>query len=137
MMRPPRTRPVLLAKARFLVSSAVATGVDYGLFALLQQAALPPVWAHGISYPVAVMVNFHLQRRFIFDLRRRTRTAFLLSMAFSALGWGLGTATLFLLLRAPGLSTAPFLAKGLVTGLLFFFNFYTKRYAFERRIFRT
>jgi putative flippase GtrA len=111
--------------------------VDYGLFALLQAAGLAPVWSHALSYPVAVMVNFHLQRRFIFDLRRRVRTVFLLSMAFSALGWGLGTAALYLLLRAPGLSDAPYLAKGLVTGLLFFFNFYTKRYAFERRVFST
>jgi hypothetical protein len=38
-----------------------------------------------------------------------------------------------LLVKMPVLETWPILAKIIVTGVLFFFNFYTKRYAFEGR----
>ncbi len=123
------------AKAKFLSSSAIATAVDYALFFLLNQTGFAPVTAHAISYPIAVFFNFYLQKRFIFNLKRSLRSAFILSMFFSVLGWGLGVALMFFLIKAPLLSQWPVAAKVIVTGVLFFFNFYTKRFAFERRLF--
>ena len=135
MLKMANWRSLLLAQAKFLSSSVIATGIDYGLFFLLYKTCFDPLVAHVISYPIAVVANFYLQKQFIFHLRRSTGAAFAISMVFSAIGWGLGTGLLFLLLKIPLLSDWPTLAKILVTGLLFFFNFYTKHFAFERRFF--
>lgn len=124
-----------LLQAKFFTSSIIATAVDYALFFLLDWTIFDPVTAHAISYPIAVVFNFYLQKRFIFNLKRSTRAAFAISMMFSAIGWGLGVAMMFLLVKIPVLATWPVLAKIIVTGVLFFFNFYTKRYAFEGRVF--
>lgn len=120
--------PTLASQTKFLTSSVVATGVDYTLFLLLDWLWLAPVAAHTLSYPIAVLCNFYLQKRFIFDLNRPLKTAFGMSMLFSAIGWGLGVALMAGLIR---LGVQPILAKVLTTVLLFFFNFYTKRFAFE------
>ncbi len=123
-----------MLQAKFFTSSVIATAVDYALFFLLDWTIFDPVTAHAISYPIAVVFNFYLQKRFIFNLKRSTRAAFAISMMFSAIGWGLGVAMMFLLVKIPVLATWPVLAKIIVTGVLFFFNFYTKRYAFEGRV---
>jgi len=126
-------RKTILAQAKFLTSSVIATGVDYALFFLLHWTLFGPVTAHAISYPIAVVVNFYLQKRFIFNQKRSTRAAFLISMAFSVIGWGLAVAMMFFLVKIPWFGEWPVVAKIIVTGALFFFNFYTKRYAFEGR----
>jgi putative flippase GtrA len=126
-----KNQPV--AQAKFLTSSVIATGVDYLLYLLLHWLWFDPVTAHSISYPIAVVVNFYLQKRFIFDLKRKAHHAFAISMLFSVIGWGLGVAMMWGLVKLPVLSDWPILAKIIVTGVLFFFNFYTKRYAFEGR----
>ncbi len=122
-------------QAKFLSSSVIATGVDYALFFLLSWTLFGPVAAHAVSYPIAVLVNFYLQKRFIFDLNRSLRSAFVISMLFSVVGWGLGVALMFFLVKISFFAQWPALAKALVTALLFFFNFYTKRFAFEGRFF--
>ncbi len=122
-----------VSQAKFLTSSVIATGVDYALYLLLNWLWFDAVMSHTISYPIAVVVNFYLQKRFIFDLKRKTHQAFLISMLFSVIGWGLGVGMMVLLVKLPVLSDWPILAKLIVTGMLFFFNFYTKRYAFEGR----
>jgi putative flippase GtrA len=123
----------ILPQTKFLTSSVIATGVDYVLYLLLNWLWFDPVTAHTISYPIAVVVNFYLQKRFIFDLKRKAHHAFAISMLFSVIGWGLGVAMMWGLVKLPILCDWPILAKIIVTGVLFFFNFYTKRYAFEGR----
>jgi putative flippase GtrA len=123
----------ILPQSKFLTSSVIATAVDYVLYLLLDWLWFDPVTAHTISYPIAVVVNFYLQKRFIFDLKRKAHHAFAISMLFSVIGWGLGVAMMYFLVKMPVLETWPILAKIIVTGVLFFFNFYTKRYAFEGR----
>jgi len=120
-----------LSQAKFLTSSVIATGVDYVLYLLLEWLWFAPVAAHTISYPIAVLVNFYLQKRFIFDLRRKPHHAFAISMLFSVIGWVLGVGMMYFLVKMPVLETWPILAKIIVTGVLFFFNFHTKRFAFE------
>lgn len=132
---PESIRQLSLAKAKFLTSSVIATGVDYALFFLLDWTVFDPVTAHAISYPIAVVVNFYLQKRFILNLKRSLRSAFVISMLFSLLGWGFGVGLMFLLVKIPLFAHWPVLAKIIVTGVLFFFNFYTKRFAFEGRFF--
>ena len=124
-----------IAQAKFLTSSVIATGVDYALFFLLDWLFFDPVTAHTISYPIAVVINFYLQKRFIFNLKRSVHSAFVISMIFSVIGWGVGVAMMFFLVKIPLFTEWPVLAKIIVTGMLFFFNFYTKRFAFEGRFF--
>ena len=128
-------QPLPRSQAKFLTSSVIATGVDYVLYLLLDWLWFDPVMAHTISYPIAVLVNFYLQKRFIFDLKRKTHHAFVISMIFSVIGWGLGIGMMWWLIKLPILCDWPILAKFIVTGVLFFFNFYTKKYAFEGRFF--
>ena len=80
-----------------------------------------------------MLLNFTLQKFFIFESRRSTSDSFLMSVAVSV--GGLGLSTLFVW----GLGFVPFLATHelpklmLVSGMLFFYNFFLKRFAFERR----
>jgi putative flippase GtrA len=120
-------------QARFLVTSVIATAFDYGLFLLLNATIAGPVASHTVSYPLAVLLNFLLQKFFIFKNLRNPHTAFALAMVFSALSWILGTALIFWLVKIPYFSKIPVLAKLIVTVVLFFFNFFMKRYAFEGR----
>ena len=124
---------VLPLPVRFLLASALATASDYGLWMLLCGAGMSPVSAHFISYPFGVLFNFHLQRRFMFTLRRRLWQAFGLAMMISAAGWWAGTILLALLLKVEALGSVPLAAKAIVTVVLFTANFFLKRFAFERR----
>jgi putative flippase GtrA len=128
-------KKLFILKARYAAASGSATVVDYGLWFLLKNTLLDPVTAHFISYPVGVLTNFALQKRYIFNLQRKLRTTFLMAMTISAFGWGLGTLIMYFLVKWPFFAATPVLAKMLVNVLLFFYNFYLKRYAFEKRFF--
>jgi putative flippase GtrA len=119
---------------RFFSTSIIATAFDYGLFLLLNWLFFEPLTAHGISYFLAVLLNYFLQRRFIFQNLRNPGTSFLLAMLFSLMGWGLSFLMLFLLLKIAIFQAVPVVAKLVVTLFMFFFNFFMKRYAFEGRL---
>ena len=61
---------LFLLQVRFAASGIVATAVDYGLYLFLVNRVLAPVPANVVSYSIAVVVNFMLQRRFVFELKR-------------------------------------------------------------------
>jgi len=126
-------RKLLLLKVRYATASATATVVDYALWFLLVGMGTAATLAHFISYPVGVLLNFYFQRKYIFNLRRKLRNTFLMAMTISAIGWWAGTALIALLLEIPFFAATPILAKLLVNAMLFFYNFYMKRYAFEKR----
>ncbi|NJO02494.1 MAG: GtrA family protein [Bacteroidia bacterium] len=121
-----------LPKLKFATTSSLATLVDYCLYLLLVYLFLPPVASNLISAFCGMVINFILQRRYVFILQRNVRVAFVLSIAFSLLGIALGTGLIYLLNHLPFFATYQFITKLLVTGLIFFYNFYTKRFAFER-----
>lgn len=126
----------IFSQAKFLTSSIIATGVDYMLWFILKWKLFDPATAHYISYPIAVLLNFYLQKRFIFEQKRNTQDAFVISMIFSIAGWGFSSLMMYLLLKIPLFILYPVIAKIITTGVLFFYNFYTKRYAFEGRFFK-
>ena len=133
MSRWEHIRKLLLLKFRYATASATATVVDYALWFLLVALGTAATLAHFISYPVGVLLNFYLQRKYIFSLRRRLRNTFLMAMTISAIGWWAGTALIALLLKIPFFAATPVLAKLLVNAVLFLYNFYMKRFAFEKR----
>ena len=117
----------------FALTGLVATGINYGLYLLLVNRYLPPLPATLIAYSSSVVLNFFLQRYFVFDLRRSLRSAFALSMAVSAGGLLIDAAIVYGLHFFPPVGDREWLIKGIATGVVFFYNYYGKRRVFEGR----
>lgn len=131
----PRIVETLKKKLQFGFSSILATGLDYSAFILLVRAEINAVSAHAISASIGMLVNFFVQNNFVFNRQRNVWSAFVMSMGISFIGVGLSSICLSALLRINWLGAHPILAKMVVTLLLFFYNFYLKRYSFEKRFF--
>ncbi len=126
---------LLLLQIRFAVSGFVATLIDYGLYLGLVNRVLPPVGANMISYSIAVVVNFILHRKFVFQLQRPSKQAFILSMMVSVGGLGISSSIIYLLSRQSFFNEHQYITKLISTGIVFFYNFFFKRYVFEKRVF--
>lgn len=122
-----------LMKAKFALTGSVATIVDMILFYFLEKYMFTAVIANIISYSVGMVINFILQRRFIFDLQRKVSTAFIGSLLVSLGGLGLSTLIIYVLNQYAFFQTLPIAAKVIATGVVFFYNFYLKRYVFEKK----
>lgn len=118
-------------QAKFALSGLVATGLDYGLYLLLVYRFMPPAAANITSYTIAVIVNFLMQKRFVFTLQGSVRRAFVLSMVVSGGGLLLSTGIIYGLSQVPFFIARQYLAKLLTTGIVFFYNFFLKRWVFE------
>ena len=126
-----RARQFVAGKIPFALTGLVATGINYGTYLLLVDRYLPPGPATLIAYSSSVIINFFLQRYFVFELRRSLRSAFALSMLVSLGGLGLDWLIVTGLHRFPLLGEAEWLIKLAATGIVFFYNFYLKRLVFE------
>jgi putative flippase GtrA len=126
-------RDLFFLKAKFALSSLVATSVNIGLYMLLVNKVLPPVPSEVIAYSVAVIINFILQKRFVFDLRRKLSHAFWLSMLVSLGGLLLSTGIIYSLNLVEFFQGNQLITKLCAVGIVFFYNFYFKRYVFEKR----
>jgi putative flippase GtrA len=124
-----------MPKFKFAVTSSVATLADYGLylsFTLLFM--MHESVSHAISYTVAMVLNFLLQKRFIFNTNRKVMHVFGLSVMFSLIGWALSQGLFNLLIHTSGFfGQYDILAKMLTTATIFLYNFYTKRWSFEKK----
>lgn len=119
---------------RFLAAGAIASAVDYFLYLFLTEwAGMKGVAANSISYPVSVLLNFFLQKRFVFDLNRSDRAAFGWAMLVSAGGFLLSTGIIYTLNLWPFFRQYQFLTKLIDKVIVLFYNFFCKRYAFEKR----
>ncbi|MBN2175058.1 MAG: GtrA family protein [Bacteroidales bacterium] len=125
----------IIPKAKFATTSAIATALDYGIYILLTTVFLTSeTTSHAVSYTCGMILNFILQRRFIFLLKRKLYHAFLLSVGFSLIGWLLSQGIFNgLIFSFAFFKQHDILAKVIVTLTVFFYNFYTKRFAFERK----
>ena len=129
-----KLKQLIRLKAKFALTSGLATAVYYALYLLMVYQGVEPVPANVIGYSLAVVVNFLLQKRYIFDLQRRVRTAFLYSVAVSVGGLGLSTLLIWWLGHYTFFNTYEPIKVLTVSGILFFYNFYGKRFSFERRL---
>ena len=140
-----RISAFLIPKIKFAGTSGIATAIDYGLtFVLLNLFGLQGTfrWA-GITFKIAnsigvaagMLSNFLLQKRFVFATNRNIYLVFFLTIAFSVLGFFVNQ-WLFSILREKVhyLSQHTFITKVIVTGIMFLFNFYTKRFSFEKSL---
>lgn len=128
---------LFLLKAKFAASSLVATSVNVGLYMLLVKWVLMnPVPSEVISYSVAVIINFILQKQFVFTLKRKLSHAFIFSMLVSVGGLIISTAIIYFLNLQAFFQENQLLTKLTAVGIVFFYNFYFKRYVFEKRFFK-
>ncbi|NJL75170.1 MAG: GtrA family protein [Saprospiraceae bacterium] len=126
---------LLLLKSKFLLTSGLATAVDIGLYLLLlHQWGLQPVVAQSIAFPIAVLLNYLLQKWFIFEGNRKQHTIFILAMAVSGLGYFLSLLLVYGLNQVAVFQEHQLLLKVTEKGILFFYNFYLKRFAFEKKL---
>jgi len=128
-------KKLFLIKLRFAASGLLATGLDYVAYLVLVNQFMKPVPANLVSYSLAVVANFLMQKRFVFDLQRSASKAFVLSITASAVGLLMSTGIIYWLNLYPFFAERQYLTKILATGMIFFYNFYTKRFIFERRLF--
>ena len=120
-------------KFKYGLSSSLATAVDYGLYLYLVDRFFAPTTSHLISAGTGMIINFIIQKRFIFSLNRKLHHTFFLSLAVSIVGIGLGALFIYLLNLISFFQEHQFITKAIVTGTIFFYNFYLKRFAFEKR----
>ena len=132
-----KLKKLFFIQLRFALTSSMATLVDLGLWTLLTYLELlAPEPANIVSGFCGMVVNFFLQKRYVFDLQRKVSTAFVMALVVSLGGIALGTFIISLLVQIP-FFTGDFqiLAKLCATGIVFFYNFFLKRYVFEKRFF--
>lgn len=128
-------KKLVALKAKYATTSLVATAVEYGLYALFKYLGFTKQIAQVISYGCGMLVNFILQKKFVFDLKRSLGKAFILAMLVSLGGMALNFLIFTALLKIPFFNNYDYLAKIGATGMVFFYNFYLKRYVFEKRFF--
>lgn len=120
-------------KLRFGLTSTMATAIDHILFVFLVHIGLIPGLSNLLSQGSGIVVNFILQKEFIFKVKRKIWMAFMLSLGFSLLGLMLGSMIVHATTFIPVVSKVPYLGKIIGTGIIFFYNYFTKRFAFEKR----
>jgi len=123
----------IVPKMKFAFTSVVATAFDYILYLILFYNFFSPEVSNIISYSCAVLLNFTLQKKYVFRIKGKIQTAFLISMMFSLIGLVLSTILISALNTIDVLFHYQYLTKVIVTGVMFFYNYYTKRFAFEGR----
>ncbi|MEM9990766.1 MAG: GtrA family protein [Bacteroidota bacterium] len=125
---------LFLMKLKYASTALVGTIVNWVVFFwLVKQLDMQVLFAEPIAYSCGVLINFVLQKTFVFQLERKLSTTFILSMLIAVGGVLFSTLLMFLLSKIPFLLAHTILLKLLVTGVGFFYNFYLKRYAFEKR----
>ena len=122
-------------KLRYVSASLIATMVDYSLYGLLTWQGLSPVAAHIPSFTAGMVTNFLLQKKYVFELQRKTHIAFGMAVLVSLGGLLLTTVLIGWLVHFEFFHQYHFLAKVGASGVVFFYNFYLKRFIFEKRFF--
>ena len=89
--------------------------------------------AQVLAYSCGLLTNFFLQKSFVFELKRTVSKTFQLSLSFSLLGLIISSVLIYALSQVEFFLDYLILTKVLVTGIMFAYNFYTKRFAFERK----
>ena len=124
---------LFMMKVKFAMSSSVATLVDYVLYQVLVRYLFSPVVSNLVSATVGMVINFFLQKKYIFELKRSVNITFIISLLVSVGGIGISTIIIHFLNKSEMLAGNQYIIKAIATGTVFFYNFYMKRFAFEKR----
>lgn len=119
---------------RFGVISLLATAVDFILFRFLFIRYFSPFYAELCSAFIGMVINFFMQKRFVFVRKRKVEYAFVLSILFSFAVMYFGALFIKLLYTYPFLAKHPSIAKLIVIGSKFVVNYVSKKWVFEKQI---
>ena len=114
-------------KIKYLISSIIVTTVDYLVF-IVAFKVVGLILANTLSYVVSINLSFNIQKRYIFKTERNMTTAFVYIVIFSIIGVIISTTTLYALNY---LLRNIISAKVVSTIIMFYYNFYSKKYAFN------
>ncbi len=126
--------PLLAQVLRFTLAGGLCFLIDYGLLALLVEAAgWPALAASAVSFSVSVAVNYLLSVRFVFRRRegldrRREMAVFLLMSVF-----GLGLNQALMLAGTQFLNIHYLIVKPAATLLVMVYNFVTRKAFLEKK----
>ncbi len=121
---------------KFGLTSGLATAVDFLLFRFVFYAIMPLFYAEILASFIGMIINFFLQKKFVFELKRKATTAFILSILTSVAVMTLGAFTIVQLNKIEYLAAHISIAKILVIGMKFGLNFLIKTWVFEKRMIR-
>lgn len=126
---------ILKPKVNYVLSSLVATSVDYLIFfalvAISTNNFIPFIQA--FAYACGVLVNFVLRKKFVFTLKRSVSLTLSLSIAFSLFGMLISSVLIFLLTQLDYFIQYLIITKLLISAILMVYNFYANRFAFEKK----
>lgn len=117
---------------KFFGTSVIATSIDFLLYTGLIHVLSPTV-SNLISATAGLLTNFFLQKRYVFNPHNTWYTSLVLSTLFSVLGLAIGTGLIYIMTDFTILSTQPLVAKVISTGIIFFYNYFTKKIAFGHK----
>ena len=126
---------LFLLKLKFASSSLIATTADYVIYLGLVYNGFKPTTSHITAAGTGMIINFILQKKYIFSLNRPISWAFGMSVLVSLGGIALGTLFIYELSKIDFFSSHQYITKLIVTGTIFFYNFYLKRFSFENKFF--
>jgi len=127
-------KSLILLKTKFALSGLVATLVDYSIYLILVYTFLSPTISNIISASCGMVINFILQKKYVFELKRKVWSAFQLSILVSIVGIALSTFIVTYLSNSMFFNNHQYITKLCATGVIFFYNFYLKRYVFEKKL---
>ena len=126
-----KLKNIIIPKVKFAITSSVATLIDHLIYIILINWFIESI-ANLISYSIGMFINFMLQKKFIFILKRKLYITLIMSIFFSLAGLSLTTVLIHFFSRNTFFSQHKYVNKLLATGIVFIYNFYTKRFAFEK-----
>lgn len=146
-----RAKKFLILFGKFAVTGAMASVVNFAVFNLLfywvfslhhVDPALAvfkrkSVISDMIAYASGVLFNYTLHKRFIFEQRRSASVTFALYMLVSVIGLAMSAGLTWVFVKMPFFAQHPPIMKITTMSLVFIYNFFSKRFAFEKRIFST
>ena len=121
-----------ILQAKFAASGLVATTTDFVLYLSLVHNLTSPIPSNVISYSIAMVINFLLQKKFVFSLQGSVFRTFLMSIMISMGGLLISTAIVYGLTQFQFYWERQYLTKLIAIMVVFFYNFYLKRLVFEK-----
>ena len=115
----------------YCVIGVINTGVDFGVFALLDYMGLHYLAAHTISYHCGIFCSFFLNRYYNFKVKDKPAQRFLSFYGISLLALGGSAALLYLFVNTMGLHHL--LGKLLATAIIVVCQFlFVKHFTFKK-----
>ena len=112
-------RALLPQLSRYTAVSALALGLDFGVFLALNDSIGHPTLSGVVGYACGIVLHYQLSRRFVFATAASTKSAHRRFWEFVASGL-LGVAvTAAVIAAATGMGASPILAKAMAAGASF------------------